>query len=230
MHRRSRAKWRLSLVDSAKEVLEPLDRAHDPLRLSARVEGIERGDRSMQQCPCQRLRGHRRLERPAHPLRQPLPRRLLPVGPPHAATRPASAVARPHHRRVPRTGPGRLGVGGTDEPMAGRGRRRPRRPRGVLRDQILARRGAQCARPASDLRSAYRHERHLSALWCQHLGLYRLRGVRRCPVPGLRPLRVRRTSPSHSGLLRLPSGERQGPVPLPNLDSLPRLRVITRPV
>jgi len=50
MHRRSRAKWRLSLVDGAKEVLEPLDRAHDPLRLSARVEGIERGDRSMQQC------------------------------------------------------------------------------------------------------------------------------------------------------------------------------------
>jgi hypothetical protein len=51
MHRRSRAKWRLSLVDGAKEVLEPLDRARDPLRLSARVEGIERGDRSMQQCP-----------------------------------------------------------------------------------------------------------------------------------------------------------------------------------
>lgn len=178
----------------------------------------------------QRLRGHRRPERPAHPLRQPLPWRLIPVGPPHAATRSASTVARPHHRRLPRTGPGRLGIGGTDEPMAGRGRRRPPRPRGVLGDQILERRRAQCPRPASDLRSAHRHERHLPALRRQHLGLHRLPGVRRRPVPGLPRLRVRRTSAGHLGLLRLPSGERQGPVPLPSLDSLPRLRVITRPV
>jgi hypothetical protein len=61
----------------------------------------------------------------------------------------------------------------------------------------------------------------------RHLGPHRLPELRRHTMPFLRPLRVRRPTAGHPGLLRLPPRKGQGPVPVGNLDGLPRLRVTT---
>jgi hypothetical protein len=127
---------------------------------------------------------------------------------------------------LPWTRRGRLGVGVADEPVAGRRRRWPPRPRRVLRNQILVWRGPQRPRPAPDRGTPDRNERQLPALRSRHLGLRRLPQVWGRALPVMWSLRMRRIGrPLQPSLLCVPARERQRAVSIRSLDGMSRLRV-----